>query len=184
MQVIPVTYFEQPHPLVLGEYYEGGLVANLSGSFPNQKAMIVSMDWIGIRKWGSSTVDVVGTSYDAFTGVENTDLIIASEPDFDSAAKLAKNYNGSGYTDWCLPSADDIAIICANRVQYLGAANWDSAGRFTWTSTQYSTSVAYWLSLGDGIVGCTPNRITFTKNGNGGVRPVRYVQTSGNQQQQ
>ena len=182
MQVIPVTYFEQPHPLVLGQFFEGGLVANLSGSFPNQKAMIVSMDWIGVRKWGTTGVDVVGTSYDAFTGVENTDLIIASEPTFDSAAKLAKNYNGGGFTDWCLPSADDIAIICANRVEYLLAANWES-NNFTWTSTQYSSAYAYWLSVRNGVVGCTPQRISFTKNGNGAVRPVRYVQTTANQQQ-
>lgn len=182
MQVIPVTYFEQPHPLVLGQFFEGGLVANLSGSFPNQKAMIVSMDWIGVRKWGTTGVDVVGTSYDAFTGVENTDLIIASEPTFDSAAKLAKNYNGGGFTDWCLPSADDIAIICANRVQYLLAANWES-NNFTWTSTQYSSAYAYWLSVRNGVVGCTPQRISFTKNANGAVRPVRYVQTTANQQQ-
>ena len=182
MQVIPVTYFEQPHPLVLGQFFEGGLVANLSGSFPNQKAMIVSMDWIGVRKWGTTGVDVVGTSYDAFTGVENTDLIIASEPTFDSAAKLAKNYNGGGFTDWCLPSADDIAIICANRVEYLLAANWES-NNFTWTSTQYSSAYAYWLSVRNGVVGCTPQRISFTKNANGAVRPVRYVQTTANQQQ-
>ena len=183
MQIIPVAYFEQPHPLVLGQFYQGGLVAYLTGSFPNQKALIVSMDWIGNRTWGTNGVDVTGTSLEIFSGSVNTDLIIASEPTYDSAAKLAKNYNGGGYTDWCLPSAYDLQTICENRVQYLSAANWNANGQFTWTSTQSYISHAYSISVGDGIVGCTPQPLNWTKGASGAVRPVRYVQMTANQQQ-
>ena len=190
MQIIPVTYFEQPHPLVLGQYYEGGLVAYLTGSFPNQKAIIVSMDWIGVRQWGIYGQNLSATSYDLFTGVTNTDLIIAADPTFDGAAKLAKNYNGSGYTDWCLPSADDLSVICQNRDPYLLAANWNADGKGTWTSTQSvlgsppvsSNFQAYEVVVGNGYSGCTPQGYT-SKNQYDNVRPVRYVQMSANQQQ-
>jgi hypothetical protein len=181
MQVIPVTYFEEPHPLAVGQLFEGGLVGFVTGSYPNQRAIIVSLDWIGERRWGTSGVDVVGTSYNLFTGVTNTDLIIASEPTFDSAAKLAKNFNGGGYTDWCLPSAADLEAICNNR-GLLGDANWN-ANDYSWTSTQFSTSFGYWVNIREGSSNCTPGRTTYNKNALLLVRPVRYATYTPNQQQ-
>jgi hypothetical protein len=181
MQVIPVTYFEQPHPLQLGQYFEGGIVGFLTGSFPNQRAIVVTLDWIGERRWGTNGVDVVGTSLNVFTGLTNTDLIIASEPSFDSAAKLARNYNGDGYTDWCLPSGDDLQLICENRANgYLDLANW-SALRSSWTSTQYSDTRAYDTNIRNGAA-CTTDRLD-TKSNLRLVRPVRYVNYSANTQQ-
>lgn len=183
MQVIPVTYFEEPHPLAVGQLFEGGLVGFVTGSYPNQRAIIVSLDWIGERRWGTSGVDVVGTSYNLFTGVTNTDLIIASEPTFDSAAKLAKNFNGGGYTDWCLPSAADLQAICENRAAgLLGDANWNAL-KSSWTSTQYSTSFPWSTSIRNGST-CTTSRTIWNKNALLLVRPVRYVTYNGNIQQQ
>jgi hypothetical protein len=183
MQVIPVANFEQPHPFSVGQLFQGGLIGFVTGSFPNQQAIIVTLDWIGERRWGTSGVDVAGTSYDLFTGATNTNLIIASEPDFDSAAKLAKNYNGDGYTDWCLPSAADLQAICENRAAgLLGDANWNAL-KSSWTSTQYSTSFPYHTSIRDGVT-CTTSRITWNKNALLLVRPVRYVTYNGNIQQQ
>jgi len=181
MQVIPVTYFEEPHPLTVGQLFEGGLVGFVTGSYPNQRAIIVTLDWIGERRWGTNGVDVTGTSLDLFSGATNTDLIIASEPDFDSAAKLARNYNGGGYTDWCLPSGDDLQAICENRAAgLLGDANW-SALRSSWTSTQYDSSRPYNTNIRNGAT-CTTSRFT-TKTTLQLVRPVRYATYTPNQQQ-
>lgn len=182
MQIIPVTYFEAPHPLTIGQSFEGGLVGYVSGSFPNQKAIIVSLDWIGTKKWGTNGVDVVGTSEDLFTGVNNTNLIIASEPDFDSAAKLAKNYNGNGYNDWCLPSKADLEEICSNKQILIDNGANFIASYYSWSSSQYNTSYPWSANIREGAV-CSTNIIIYTKNGTLGVRPVRYVQYSGNQQQ-
>jgi hypothetical protein len=183
MQVIPVTYFEQPHLLSVGEYYEGGVIGFVTGSFPNQQAIVITPTILTTARWGSTGVDVVGTSYDLFTGLDNTNLIVASEPLLNSAAKAAREYNGGGFTDWCLPSASDLERICNNNKAGLLPMLDTNTPNASWSSTQYSDNNAWWVSIRDGSANCEPSRITFTKSAIFNVRPVRYVYYSGNTQQ-
>ena len=182
MQVIPVTYFEQPQPFSVGEYYEGGVIGFVTGSFPNQQAIVILPTILTTARWGSNGVDVVGTSYDLFTGLDNTNLIVASEPTLNSAAKAARDYNGAGYTDWCLPSATDLERICNNQKAGLLPMLETNTPRQSWTSTQYDDNSSWWVSIRDGVAGCGPNR-SGTKSQIFNVRPIRYVYYSGNTQQ-
>jgi hypothetical protein len=52
------------------------------------------------------------------TGFSNTDKIIASQGRIATnyAAGLARAYNGGGYTDWYLPSKDELNKLFLNRV--------------------------------------------------------------------
>lgn len=184
MQVIPVSYFEQPHPFRVGQYYEGGVIGYISGSSTEQRAIVILPTILTTARWGTNGVDVVGTSYDLFTGLDNTDLMIASEPTLNSAAKLAREYNGGGFTDWCLPSASDLESICNNNKAGLLPMLETNTPTNSWTSTQWDTSNAWWVSIRDATANCAPSRITFTKSAIMNVRPVRYVTFSGNSQQQ
>jgi len=183
MQVIPVSYFEQQHPLIVGYGFGGGVIGYVEGDFPNQRAIIISYNWIGDRQWGTNGVDVVGTSTALFSGSANTDLIIASEPGFDSAAKLARNFNGEGYTDWCLPSFDDLVELCANKdiMQQRANINFDYL-KYSWSSSQYASAYPWNYDMRNGA-NCDGNRL-FTKSNYYGVRPIRYVTYNPNIQQQ
>jgi hypothetical protein len=183
MQVIPVTYFEQPHLLSVGQYYEGGVIGFVTGSFPNQQAIVILPTILTTARWGSNGVDVVGTSYDLFTGLTNSNLIVASEPTLNSAAKAAREYTGDGFTDWCLPSASDLEAICNNQKAGLLPMLDTNTLTNSWTSTQFDDSRAWWVSIRNAVASCAPSRITFTKSGIFNVRPIRYVYYSGNTQQ-
>ena len=58
--------------------------------------------------WGCIGVSVT-TSYDIGQGRNNTDLIIASCSS-PTAAEVAFNYSGGGYTDWFLPSTKEAEL--------------------------------------------------------------------------
>ena len=124
------------------------------------------------------------TALNDFAGRANTTAIINGSTSSnvtnteDYAAGFCNRYsrtnaNGKGMTagKWWLPSMGEMAMIWANfdKINYalskisgatLLQANW------YWTSTQYSANGAWYLNLGDGIVG---NDWKFLQ---GRVRPV------------
>jgi hypothetical protein len=80
---------------------------------------------------------VTGTLTTLLSGSENTDRIIAQNLTGTTyAAGLARVYNGGGYTDWYLPSIDELSKLYANRF---------AIGGFTenviyWSSSEYNAS--------------------------------------------
>ncbi len=90
-----------------------------------------------------TTTAVGGTGTALGTGSANTDLIIAQNgAGTGYAAGLVRAYNGGGYTDWYLPSRDELIKLYDNR---------DAIGGFDtsedyWTSSEY-TSIGVWLGV-------------------------------------
>ena len=66
-----------------------------------------------------------------------------------TAAKNAtENYRGGGYSDWRLPTKDELNLIYQNlRRKGLGAMGDD----IHWTSTEFDASNAWYQSFGNGI---------------------------------
>jgi hypothetical protein len=91
------------------------------------------------------TGDVTGTSAALGAGKANTDLIIAVCGDSPSyAAGYCYNLVEGGYSDWYLPSIDEMYKLWLNRFSIPGYESYPP----TWTSVQYNPSIAYGFQSG------------------------------------
>lgn len=86
--------------------------------------------WTLVRTMQSTGAE--GTAYG--TGLRNTDTIISVQGTSDMyAARLARSYTGGGYTDWFLPSKDELNMLHQNmtliggfqRATYWSSSHWD-----------------------------------------------------------
>jgi len=103
----------------------------------------------GISVWnGSGTVG--GTSEAIGTGKANTDAIVAqSAGNADSAAKLCYELDLGGYTDWFLPSKNELSLMYTN----LKVAGMDNFGDNPyWSSTEESELFAWYQYFGTGSI--------------------------------
>ena len=67
------------------------------------------------RTWGTVGLPVPGADGTAIgTGKQNTLDIIAGDPWTNKAAEECFNYKGGGYSDWFLPSKDELWMMCWN----------------------------------------------------------------------
>ncbi len=108
--------------------------------------------------WGcSGTAIAVGTAIG--TGKNNTDLIIAS-CGANTAAVIAKAYNGGGFNDWYLPSSGEWGMIAPRYNSYGLSGNTSYFTSSGYSSITYATSYfntgsqAYSsgsLRIGDGL---------------------------------
>lgn len=92
-------------------------------------------------RWGNNN-DVAKTEYAIGTGLANTNKIIAMQAPFKFAAAIAKAHNEGGYTDWFLPSKEELRMLSLNRV----ALNLTTIGQ-VWSSsedTDYSSNEKAW----------------------------------------
>lgn len=65
-------------------------------------------------------------------GLVNTLNIISLDPTSDNAATRARNYTGGGYTDWYLPSRDELTILRNSKNLVTGITSWQ---RYYWSSS-------------------------------------------------
>ena len=142
--------------VAIGESYQGGIVAYIlvsgdPGFDPLiQHGLIVATeDQSSSSRWYNGTfVSTGATSSLIGSGLTNTNAIISSQgANSTNAADIARAYNGGGYTDWYLPSRNEITKIFINKSAWGGVPNF----RSYWTSTQNPAlaSQAYALFTND-----------------------------------
>lgn len=111
--------------LNIGDYYQGGKIAYIlvSGdpgfdpTTPHGLIAAVSDQSTGIRWYNGSYISTGATGLAIGTGLSNTNAIIASQGSIATsyAAGLARSYKGGGYTDWYLPSREELFKLFLNR---------------------------------------------------------------------
>lgn len=120
-------------------------------------------------EWGCTNTSVAGASGTAIgTGKTNTAAIIAANcgpqtAGHKVAAKLASEYTGGGYSDWFLPSFDEIVEVYNQQDSVPDLTKNDDY----WTSTQTSSTTAYGLNIGASYM------ISGNKYSTNMVRPIR-----------
>ena len=116
--------------------------------------------------WGCSGTDISSTSVAVGSGAENTRLINAGCATSDIASRLAADSTAEGFTDWFIPSRDELTLIY-NNLKVNSLSNLQSNNY--WSSSQGTTSGLgrYWW------FGSSPASGEVTKTNSLPVRAIR-----------
>jgi hypothetical protein len=135
----------------IGEAYQGGKVAYVlqlgdPGYDPTTPHGLIAATLdqsTGIQWYNNNDYTTTGATGTAIgTGLSNTNAIIASQGETATsyaAAGLARAYAGGGYTDWYLPSKDELNKLYLNKNAIGGFAD---AGY--WSSTEFDFYLAWY----------------------------------------
>ena len=120
-----------PSGLYVGESYAGGIIFYLDST--HLHGMVCAPTDQSSADWGCPSVSVSGTS-DAFgTGQTNTADIVAACSDLYSAAYECDTLTLGGYSDWFLPSLDELQMMNTN-LNIIGLGSFTTY--YYWSSTQ------------------------------------------------
>jgi hypothetical protein len=163
-----------PVPVAIGDSYGGGggIVAYILQSGDDgydlnvQHGLIAAtVDQSDGTAWSNIDNTEIGTTAQGIeigTGQANTDAIIGQAGHTASAAKLCKDYDGSGMTDWFLPSKDELNQLYAQKTVVGGFAD-----SYYWSSSEDDDNSACGQSFSSGGQGDYPKDYDFR------VRAVR-----------
>lgn len=178
------AFIQTGNILSIGDFYQGGYIAYLSGSAPNQHGIIMAPtntpsgsfkngSGTGVVPYWGSTLALVSGSFSTAIGggKPNTLLMLSSSLTSGSyvsgssnrAANEAQLFSFNGYNDWVIPSIQELSTIWNNlAVNSIGApySKWPTAfggtgqDRSYMTSNQFNASRIYSVQLQEG--GLTP----------------------------
>jgi hypothetical protein len=152
--------------LRVGDFHGGGVIFYIfelgdTGYIAGETHGLIAAvaDQSSSIRWFNGSYDTTGATGTAIgTGSANTDAIISVQGPVATsyAAGLARAYTAGGYTDWFLPSKDELNKMYLNRatINTIAASNSgsDISTNYYWSSTEYDYNYAwYQLFNEDGI---------------------------------
>jgi hypothetical protein len=147
----------------IGDQFEGGVVFYLEPS--GLKGLIAAQQGLDYdTTWGCAGTSAPGTLPEIGTGRANTLAIIKVCKTPGTAAQFADKLDYSSFSDWYLPSKDELTEMFKRRDVVI----MNNAER--WSSTEVDANTAWALSFD---AAGTPVPVIRDKNTPHGVRPIR-----------
>ena len=140
--------------LAIGDTHQGGIIFYLDGDGGGLIAAPTDSDSAVV--WGCYGTAISGAGGTAIgTGAQNTIDIEAGCSSSGTAADICANLTLGGYSDWFLPSKDELNEMYLNIGfgSLLGnIGNFVGSGKvlFYWSSSQVSANYAWWQELSGG----------------------------------
>jgi hypothetical protein len=135
---------ENPATYTAGDFVQGGLYTFTDSGYAYITAAV---DQSSNAPWGCEGTDIAGTVGSIGTGPANTALIVANCATAGIAARLADQLVLNSFSDWFLPSLEELLEVYAN----LASAGLGSfVNQSYWSSTQVSATQAFTVDMNNG----------------------------------
>jgi hypothetical protein len=148
----------------IGQAALGGVIAYINGGGTSgTSGLVATAADISSAEWGCRGTLITGADGTAIgTGAQNTLDIVAGCATPGIAAELCLDLTEGGYSDWYLPSKDELNALYTNRVAIGGFTTADYS-----SSSELDSSEAWAQSFADGT------QFTIAKSYALAIRPVR-----------
>ena len=136
--------------IAVGDYYQGGKIAYIfvsgdPGYVAGQIHGLIaatSDQSTGLQWYNGSNVTTGATSQSIGSGNANTNTIVSVQGSGSYAAKLCADLSLGGYSDWYLPSFNELYKLYINR-SYIGGFE----STTYWTSSEYDLTQARFVDF-------------------------------------
>ena len=147
-------------PIVIGQAYQGGIIFYIDGT-GNHGLIAATADQSSEIIWAIAAyqnTSVPGTLTTIGSGSANTNKIIAQNgAGITYAAGLARAYTGGGYSDWFLPSLDELNQMYVQKAAIGGFVN-----EYYWSSSETYGGFVSLQRFTTGLQGYTVKSGTFS----------------------
>ena len=133
---------------LIGDFREGGIVIWVDDT--GQHGLVCDLtDYAAI--WGCNGTEIVGAdSFTVGSGLQNTEDILANCQTAGIAARVANDLVAQEYSDWYLPSKEELKYIWLNSFiisERSIALGGEGLGAYYWTSSEYDADHAWCWDL-------------------------------------
>jgi hypothetical protein len=120
----------------IGEGFGGGIVFYLDST--GEHGLVAAATDQPMAEWGCWPFPLPGTSTEFGTGQANTTLIVNGCPTLNIAAKVCDDLVLNGFSDWFLPSRDELVEMYNQRMVIGGFVP-----SFYWSSSEHGDGTAW-----------------------------------------
>lgn len=131
----------------IGEQHQGGIVFYIDGT--NEHGLVCATnDQSTSAQWGCYGTNLLAADVATGSGESNTLIIVSKCTTSGIAAKLCYDLILNGYSDWFLPSKDELSLIYTN-LKLQGKGNFSNV--FYWSSSEGGDQTGWCQNFANGV---------------------------------